>query len=110
MNMALAACPAGTGAVTMGLAAAGSPLAVPSFILFAVVTLLGALTIAIVRLAPIVERQQDRFGVGKGAGTSIAPTEEALGPTAITPQAGLPPPPSVTQGGEPEQHSASPAA
>lgn len=92
MNIAQAGGAAGTAAVTTALVAAGSPLAAPAFILFAFVTVIGALTIAVVRLAPVLERQQDRFGIGKSVGTSAPPMEEALGPTAITPPAGLPPP------------------
>ena len=124
MNIAQAAGPAGTGALTLGLAAAGSPLAAPAFILCAFVTVLAALTLAIVKLAPIVERQQDRFGIGRSAYAATVPAEEGLGPTAVA-AAGLPPPTDVapaesgagwwqsmacSQGEEPDQQSVPPAA
>ncbi|MGH4000624.1 MAG: hypothetical protein ACRDTJ_24540, partial [Pseudonocardiaceae bacterium] len=76
------------------------------------------------RLAPVVERLLDRFGIGKGADTSSAPAEEGLGPPAVTPT-GLPPPANIapaesrdgwwqglagSQGDEPDQQSVPPAA
>lgn len=116
---------AGTAAAVLtALAAAGSPLAAPAFILFAFVTVLGAVTLVIERLAPIGERLLDRFGIRRGPYAATAPAEEGLGPTAVA-AAGLPPPTDVapaesgpgswqslvgSQGEEPDQQSVPPAA